>query len=205
MTDDRQSAQQNFCNSEQILASTSVYWSLIYVPIGFLHQMCLNHPHCLLEAKMSGVVHGTEGMGWGMFGHFCTGSIALIVGYLISSELLILALQAAVLIASTYSAWNQSYSTNIPGVARLSDPPAKPVFNSKIQEAVSHQRAIGRAGVYWAKAKSKRRVLRRFLKVATEVAEWTDSIFVPKTRGARLKCSCTCIGLDPRNQGIPLI
>ena len=48
---------------------------------------------------------------------------------------------------------------------------AESVFNSKIDEAVAqHQRAFGRAGVYGVKAKSKRCVLRCFLKVAIGVA-----------------------------------
>ena len=71
------------------------------------------------------------------------------------------------------------YSTNIPGVARLSGTTARSVFIYKVAEAIlEHQQAIGHTGVYGeggGGGKSKRYVLRRLLKVATEVAEWTDS------------------------------
>ena len=68
---------------------------------------------------------------------------------------------------------NQSnfYNTNIPGVSWLSGATARSVFKSKVDEAIpGHQQA----GVYGG-IKSKRYVLRRLLKVATKVAEWTDS------------------------------
>ena len=68
------------------------------------------------------------------------------------------------------------YSTNIPGKARLSGTTDKSVFNSRIDETVPwRQRAVGCAGVKGGKAKSKRYVFRCFLKVATEIAEQTDS------------------------------
>ena len=76
------------------------------------------------------------------------------------------------------SSFNQSniYSTNFPGKARLSGTTAESVFNSKIDEAVpQHQQAIGHAGVYGGKVKSRTRVFRCFLKLATEMAEQTDS------------------------------
>ena len=67
------------------------------------------------------------------------------------------------------------YSTNIPGEARLIGATAKSVFNSEFDEAVVlHQQAIGYAGVCGRNAKSRRPVLRSFLKVAIEMAEWTD-------------------------------
>ena len=75
---------------------------------------------------------------------------------------------------------NQSnfYSANNPGKAKLSDTTPESVFNSKIEETVpQHQQAIGHAGVYGGMTKSKRCVFRCFLKVATEMAEWTDSLF----------------------------
>ena len=50
------------------------------------------------------------------------------------------------------------------------------VFNRELAEAVSyHQWAIGQAGVYGGKAKSKRCVFRCFLEVSTEMAERTDN------------------------------
>ena len=53
---------------------------------------------------------------------------------------------------------------------------AESVFNSKIEETVpKHQQDIGHDGIYGGKAKSKRCVFKCFLKVATEVAERTDS------------------------------
>ena len=68
------------------------------------------------------------------------------------------------------------YGATIPSVARLSGATSKSVLNSKIYEAVpQRQLVIGHAGVYGGKDRSKRYVLRRFLKVATEVDEWTDS------------------------------
>ena len=73
---------------------------------------------------------------------------------------------------------NQSnfYCANIPGEARLSGATAELVFNSKMEETVFlHQQATGNAGIYGGEAKSKRCVFRCFLKVATELAEWTDS------------------------------
>ena len=58
----------------------------------------------------------------------------------------------------------------------LSGATAKSVFNSKIEEtAPRHQQAIGNDGIYRGKAKPKRCVFRCFLKVATEMAERTDS------------------------------
>ena len=79
---------------------------------------------------------------------------------------------------SHFQSINQSnfYSANIPGVARLSGATARSVFKCEVVEVVPlHQQAVGHTGVYGGKAKSKRYVLRRFLKVATEVAERTDS------------------------------
>ena len=79
---------------------------------------------------------------------------------------------------SIYLSINQSnfYSANIPGEARLSGATAESLFNTKIDEAVpQHQWAIGCVGVYGEKPTSKRCILRCFLKVATEMAEWTDS------------------------------
>ena len=64
----------------------------------------------------------------------------------------------------------------MPSKARLSGATAESVFNSNIDETVPwHQWAIGRAGVYGGKTKSKRCVFRCFLKVVTETAERTDS------------------------------
>ena len=83
---------------------------------------------------------------------------------------------------------NQSnfHSTNIPGIARLSGATSKSVFNSKIDEAVpQRQLVIGHAGVYGGKARSKRYVLRHFLKVATEVDKRTDSGKLFQTEGAQ--------------------
>ena len=73
---------------------------------------------------------------------------------------------------------NQSnfYSAYIPGEARLSGATAKSVINSTIEETLpQHQQAMGSDGIYGRKAKSKRCVFRYFLKVATELAERTDS------------------------------
>ena len=73
---------------------------------------------------------------------------------------------------------NQSnfHRANIPGEARLSGMTAESVFKNKIDEAVQlHQRAIGLAGVYGGKAKSRKCVFRCFLNVATEMAERTDT------------------------------
>ena len=73
---------------------------------------------------------------------------------------------------------NQSnfYSANISGVARLSGTTSKSVLNSKIDEAVpQRQQVIGHADVCEGKARSKRYVLRQFLKVETEMDERTDS------------------------------
>ena len=68
------------------------------------------------------------------------------------------------------------HSANIPGVARLSGATSKSVLNSKMDEAVPQcQQVIGHVGVYGGKVRSKRYVLRHFLKVETEVDEWTDS------------------------------
>ena len=64
----------------------------------------------------------------------------------------------------------------MPGVTRLSGVTAKSVLNSKIDEAVpQRQQVIGHDSVYGGKARSKRYVLRHFLKVETEVDEQTDS------------------------------
>ena len=77
---------------------------------------------------------------------------------------------------SQYCPINQSnlFTTNIPGKARLSSVTAKSLFNSKINEAVPlYQQTIGRAVVYGRKVKSKRCVLRCFLKAATVMTERT--------------------------------
>ena len=71
---------------------------------------------------------------------------------------------------------NQSIKFLQHRAATLSGATAKSVFNSNMDKAVSEQRwATGHAGVYGRKAKSKRHVLRHFLKIKVEVAEWTDS------------------------------
>ena len=50
------------------------------------------------------------------------------------------------------------------------------MFKCEVVEVVpQHQQAVGHTGVYVGKANSKRYALRRLLKVATEVAERTDS------------------------------
>ena len=72
------------------------------------------------------------------------------------------------------------------GVARLSGMTSKSVLNSKIDEAVpQRQHVIGHAGVYAGKARSKRDVLRHFLKVETEVDEQTDSGKLFRREGAQ--------------------
>ena len=83
---------------------------------------------------------------------------------------------------ATETSFNQSinqsnfYSANIPGEARLRGAIPKSVFNSKIEETIPrHHQAIGHASIYGRKSKSNRSVLRYFLKVATEMAERTDS------------------------------
>ena len=57
---------------------------------------------------------------------------------------------------------------------------------SKINEVVpQRQQVIGHAGIYGVKARSKRYVLRHFLKVETEVDEWTDSGKLFQREGAQ--------------------
>ena len=81
---------------------------------------------------------------------------------------------------------------------RLSGATAESVFNSKVDEAVPHhQWAIERTGVCRGKTKSKRCVF----KVMTEMAELTDNEnFAPKRWSTRMKGSCVCVGLDPRDR-----
>ena len=103
-----------------------------------------------------------------------------------------------------YQSINQSnfYNVNIPGKAWFSGVSTKLMFNSKINEAVpDHQCTIGCAGVYGGNVKSKRCVLKRFLKVALEAAEKDrqQDVVLKRTR-TRVKCSCTCVGLDPRDR-----
>ena len=63
---------------------------------------------------------------------------------------------------------------------------SKSVLNSKIHEVVpQHHQVIGHAGVYGGKARSKRYVLRHFLKVETEVDERTDSGKLFQREGAQ--------------------
>ena len=60
------------------------------------------------------------------------------------------------------------------------------MLNSKIDEVVpQHQQIIGYVGVYGEKARSKRYVLRHFLKVETEVDEQTDSGKLLQRQGAQ--------------------
>ena len=83
---------------------------------------------------------------------------------------------------------NQSnfYSAKIPSVARLSGATSKSVLNNKIDEVVpQRQQVIGHAGVYGEKARSKRYVLRHFLKVESEVDERTDSGKLLQREGAQ--------------------
>ena len=92
------------------------------------------------------------------------------------------------------------YSANIPSQARLSGAAATSVFNSKIEETVPwHQQAIGYAGIYGGKAKSKR-CLQMFLKGSNWIS-WMDRQreIVSKRRGTMVKSSCTRVGLDPRD------
>ena len=112
----------------------------------------------------------------------CARSVALILGYVISSDCLILTLYSVMLITFIFQyvivcdtirlSINQSnfYSPNIPSKARFSGATAKSVFNSKMD-----QKAMGSDGNYGGKAKSKRCVFRYFIKVATEMAERTNS------------------------------
>ena len=97
---------------------------------------------------------------------------------------------------------NQShfYSTNIPGVVRLSGATSKSVLNSKIDEAVpERQQVIGHVGVYGGKARSKRYILIHFLKVATEVDERTDTgKLFQREWDTRAKLFFPRIGLDSR-------
>ena len=98
---------------------------------------------------------------------------------------------------------NQSnfYSANIPGEARLSGATAESVFNSKIEETVPlNQQAMGSDGIYGGKTESKRCVFRYFLKVATELAERTDSGRLFQRDGAQeWKALAPVLGLDPRD------
>ena len=60
------------------------------------------------------------------------------------------------------------------------------MLNSKINEAVlQRQQVIRHAGVYGGKAWSRRYVLRHFLKVATEVDNWTNSGKLFQREGAQ--------------------
>ena len=53
---------------------------------------------------------------------------------------------------------------------------SKSVLSSKINEAVPQRKqVIEHAGVYGGKARSKRYILRHFLKVESKVDEWTDN------------------------------
>ena len=62
------------------------------------------------------------------------------------------------------------YSAKIPDIEKLSGTLSKSVLNSKIDEAVpQRQQVIRHAGVYGGMPRSKRYVLRHFLKVETEV------------------------------------
>ena len=71
---------------------------------------------------------------------------------------------------------NQSmfYSTNIPGVARLTGA-TDPCSKAKSMNLFRHINSSSGSGDYAWKVKSKRYVLRRLLKVATEVAEYFNN------------------------------
>ena len=72
---------------------------------------------------------------------------------------------------------NQSYfyCANIPSKVRLSGATAVSVFNSKIKETVHNLNGPWGMPVSMGERPSQRDVFRCFLKVATEMAEWTDS------------------------------
>ena len=95
------------------------------------------------------------------------------------------------------------YSSNIPGKVRLNSVTAESMFNSTIHKAESAASAMGCDGVYRGKAKSKRCVFRRSLKVVVVVSEWTDSGagVIPKGRGCKSEWQCPygCVGRDPGN------
>ena len=75
------------------------------------------------------------------------------------------------------------YSANIPAIARLSGATSKSVLDSKVGEAVpQRQQIIGHTG---GKARSRRYVLRHFLKVATELDERTDNGKLFQREGAQ--------------------
>ena len=60
------------------------------------------------------------------------------------------------------------------------------MFKNVVVEAIpKHQQTIEHTGVYGGKAKSKRHVLRRRLKVTTEVTERTDSGRLFQREGAQ--------------------
>ena len=83
---------------------------------------------------------------------------------------------------------NQSnfFSANTPSVARLGGAASKSVLNSKIDEALpQRQQVIGHANVSGGMARTKRYVLRHFLKVATEVDERSDSVKLFQRGGAQ--------------------
>ena len=87
-----------------------------------------------------------------------------------------------------YQSINQSnfYSASIPDIERLSGTTSKSVLNSKMDEAVPQcQQVIGHASVHGGKARSKRYVLRLFLKMETEVDEWADSGKLFQREGAQ--------------------
>ena len=98
--------------------------------------------------------------------------------------------------------WSIFYSTNNPGIARFRGTTVISVFKSKIEETVlQRQRAIRSVGVLWREGQIKEMCLQMFLE-GINWNGWTDrqQEVVPKRRGARVKWSGTCVGLDPGNQ-----
>ena len=125
----------------------------------------------MLPTQIFGVKTDPEKFAWNI-GSYYGQKLHLPLTYICSLQLMFLPYPAF----TAYSI-NQPnfYSTNIPGVARLSGTTSRSVLNSKIDKAVpQRQQDIGHASVYGGKARSKRYILRHFLKVETEVDEGTD-------------------------------
>ena len=98
-----------------------------------------------------------------------------------------------------------SYQNNVQSINHSSIVPISPAqqpnrsSTAKLKKQFCNINGPSGVLVFTGESPSQWDASRRFLKVVTEMAEWTDTgrLF---QRDRRVKSSCACVGLDPRDQ-----
>ena len=95
------------------------------------------------------------------------------------------------------------YSANVPGEAKLSGATAKSMFNNELEKTPSSVTSTDHRACWrlWRKGQVKEIYLQTFLE-GSNWNGWMDRQWevVPKRRSTRVKSSCGCVGLDPRDR-----